>query len=500
MYRKFGFLVFSFWLFFLACSSDEPTGPGNTDIHPTFTSMVAIGNSLTAGVQSGGILNEFQLNSYPYLVALQAGAAGSFQQPLVAPPGVGEIDSLNGTAYGPLKYEGGQIVQGDPVPGGLGGIQALLTNSLLPRAYNNLGLPGATLSDILNATGGGIYDAVLRNPFFGNTTALQQARSLNPTLLLPWAGNNDVLGAALDGGELSQITNLTDFEAQYNQLFTELNDMGNENTLLIIANIPNVTDIPYVNLLDDKIYKDFTLPGPITLTLPVLFDETFTAIDFDTGAAELYIPLLTSENVLTVGSPVTHVLLPFLSEYQDNGLGVPDSAALVPLLIASGQPLDSAQVNAGLLQQAMQAGGLITSGDTIPGNLTLTQLEEDAIAQAVSSFNQVIEGIAVSITPNIPVIDMNSLLSTLNSSGYEGYSGQFVFFDPQNTAFSLDGVHPNNGGYAMIANEFIKELNNFPDITLPLLNLDDFKGQYSSIPPTGITARAARQAKAYFVD
>jgi hypothetical protein len=43
-------------------------------------------------------------------------------------------------------------------------------------------------------------------------------------------------------------------------------------------------------------------------------------------------------------------------------------------------------------------------------------------------------------------------------------------------------------------------LNQFPDITLPLLNLDDFKGQYTTIPPVGITARAARQAKAFFVE
>jgi hypothetical protein len=231
-----------------------------------------------------------------------------------------------------------------------------------------------------------------------------------------------------------------------------------------------------------------------------LFDQTFQPIDFDTSASELYIPLLTSENLLTTGSPVTHVLLPFLSEYQTSGLGVPDSAALVPLLIASGVDPMVAPIQAGLLQAAMQAGGLITSGDSIPGNLTLTASETEAIGQAVVGFNQKIAGVAASTTPNIPLIDMNSLLAILNSSGYEGYSGQFVFFDPQNTAFSLDGVHPNNGGYAIIANEFIKVLNQFPGITLPLLNLDDFKGQYTTIPLTGITARAARQAKAFFVD
>jgi len=90
-------------------------------------------------------------------------------------------------------------------------------------------------------------------------------------------------------------------------------------------------------------------------------------------------------------------------------------------------------------------------------------------------------------------------LNELNVSGLDGYTGKFVFFDPANTAFSLDGVHPNNGGYALIANSFIQVMNAFPDIQIPLLNPDDFKGQYTGMPPLSITKRAAEQAKTFFV-
>jgi hypothetical protein len=169
------------------------------------------------------------------------------------------------------------------------------------------------------------------------------------------------------------------------------------------------------------------------------------------------------------------------------------------LLIASGVPPQAAPQQAKLLEMAMQAGGLVTSGDSIPGNLTLTDAEETTIGQAVDGFNQVIAGISASTTPNIPVIPMNLILNTLNTSGYDGYSGKFVFFDPANTAFSLDGVHPNNGGYAIIANEFIKVMNQFPDIQIPLLNTADYKGQYTGMLPRGITKKAAEQAKAFFV-
>jgi lysophospholipase L1-like esterase len=479
-------------ILFIACALEDPTKPEITTINPNIlvlTKMVAIGNSLTAGVQSGGIVEDFQLNSYPYLIAQQMGQAAKFEQPLVAQPGVGEIDLTTGEAYGPLKFENGQIVQGDPVPGGALGVQALGKNLLLPRPYDNLGLPGANVNEILTATGGGLWDLILRNPAsgpnFGNTTALEQAKLLNPTLVLLWAGCNDVLGAALDGGDPSQITAVADFQASYAGVLGELSEIRDGQFGLILANVPNVTDIPYVNLLDSLIYRSIPALG-IMDPVPVVFDATFQPVLFN-PASGLYLPLLTEET----NTDIAHMLLPFLSEYQAIGLGVPDSAALVGFGLPAGQ--------ASALVQGMIAAGLQPSGQPIPGTLTLTAAESAAIQAAVAGYNQVIAGISASTTPNIPVIPVNSILNELNTSGYDGYSGKFVFFDPANTAFSLDGVHPNNGGYAIIANEFIKVMNQFPDIQIPLLNTADYKGQYTGMLPRGMTKKAVEQAKAFFV-
>ena len=475
-------------VFFIACGLEDPTKPEITTINSNqlvLLKTVAIGNSLTAGVQSAGIVEDFQLNSYPYLIAQQMGQAGRFELPLLAEPGVGEIDLTTGEAYGPLKFENGQIVQGDPVPGGALGIPALGKNLFLPRPYDNLGLPGANVDEIRTATGGGLWDLILRNPNFGNTTALEQAKLLNPTLIFLWAGSNDVLGAALDGGDPSKITDPADFLASYSGILSELSSIRGGQFGLILADIPNVTDIPYVNLLDGLIYR--TIPAlQINDPVPVVFDATFQPVLFD-SATGLYLPLLTEET----NTEVAHMLLPFLSEYQATGLGVPDSAAIV------GFGLPPAMASA--LVQGMIAEGLQPSGQPIPGTFTLTTGESTTIQAAVTGYNQAIGAISASTTPNIPVIPMNSILNVLNTSGYDGYSGKFVFFDPANTAFSLDGVHPNNGGYAIIANEFIKVMNQFPDIQIPLLNTTDYKGQYTGMQPRGITRKAAEQAKAFFV-
>src|SRR5665213_2010605 len=54
-----------------ACADNGPTAvvPPNVPVNALFTSYVALGNSLTAGYQSGGINDSTQQLSYPSLLA-----------------------------------------------------------------------------------------------------------------------------------------------------------------------------------------------------------------------------------------------------------------------------------------------------------------------------------------------------------------------------------------------------------------------------------------------
>jgi hypothetical protein len=70
--------------------------------------------------------------------------------------------------------------------------------------------------------------------------------------------------------------------------------------------------------------------------------------------------------------------------------------------------------------------------------------------------------------------------------------------DPANTAFSLDGVHPNDGGYAIVANAFIEKINATFQLTIPKLNPAEFKGQYTGSVSAQITLDAVEQVKAIF--
>lgn len=490
------FLIFAGFLIFIGCEVKQPPAPqlNITKSQLALSKIVYVGNSLTAGFQSAGLVKDFQMHSYPYQIARQMGGADDFEQPLIDDPGISSTPGVGVLDFDPST---GAIVPRGTYTNPF----ALLLNVNLPRPYDNLGVPGATLNDVLNTTdasgGNPFFDIVLRNPNFANMTQLEQAVALLPTLVVLWIGNNDVLGAALAGGDTTQITNPTAFQSDYAAVLTELAKIRGGNVGIVIANIPNVTDIPHVNLLDGLIYKPIPVLG-ITDPVPVVFDTSFTPVLFDT-ALGLYLPLLADEGILAGGSPIEHILLPFLSEYQANGLGVPDSATID--FVLRNPPLNLpppvAAAYAHQLDSAMVANGLNPSGNPIPGSLTINEDERMALEDAVAGLNLIISGIAT--TQGIPMVDMNTLLSDLNTSGVDGYSGKFVFFDPINTAFSLDGVHPNNGGYAIVANAFIDKINQVLGLQIPNIATAQYKGQYVGKPVGKISKEAANLVKPIFV-
>lgn len=420
-------LLFSIMLF-LSCEVEAPQ-QAKMNI-PTsnllLRKVVAVGNSLTMGIQSAGIVKDFQLHSYPYYIAQQIGMEQLFQQPLIDNPGIGQ------GVFGPLKFENGQIVPGDSMPADP---KTIALNLLLPRPYDNMGVSGADLNDVLHTTSGGLFDLVLRNPNFGNMTQIDQALLLNPSILLLWIGNNDVLGAALSGTAIvgTTITPQNEFETMYGELLAKIKKYS-PNTHVVVANIPNVTDIPYVK----------TLP-------PVVIDPA------------------TFQPVLVGGQPV-----PLLTKEQD-----------VQYVMLSA--FDSLKAGIGI---PAALGG---TGKSLGGQFTLTADEAATIATAVEGFNNFLASLS------LPMVDANHMLSELNDGNIAGFSGDFVYLAPANTAFSLDGVHPNNAGYALVANEFIKVMNQAFGLSIPQLDATQYLGQYAGKAVKKIAPGAMSQVKSIFV-
>ena len=92
-----------------------------------------------------------------------------------------------------------------------------------------------------------------------------------------------------------------------------------------------------------------------------------------------------------------------------------------------------------------------------------------AIRQAVLTYNAVIYTGA--LLTGATVVDINSLVNQLAANGV------MINGHPLTTAFmgglfSLDGVHPTNTGYALIANEFIKTMNRRLNTQIPPVSVE----------------------------
>ncbi len=282
------------------------TDTGNAD----FTNYVSLGDSLTAGFMSGGLVEDVQAHSYPLHIFVQATSrpASAFEQPTVSAPGIPALLQLNSLA--PL------IVA---PAGGIGSP----TNLTLPRPYSNMAVPGAEVDDVLNTVtdGGGLHDLILR----GLGTQLQQAVALGPTFATVWIGNNDALAAATSGVVIEGVTltSAANFEQKYRAIVGVLAGAGVQ---MALGNISDVTAIPFVTTIAPIVVNPAT-------SQPVLIGGNV-------------IPLIGPDGPLVPGRDF--VLLSATAELA-GGRGIPVA------LGGSGQPLSNQSVLSGAEATAINA-------------------------------------------------------------------------------------------------------------------------------------------------
>lgn len=365
-----------------------------------FTRYVAIGDSLTAGFASGGLVRTVQVNSYPALIWRQVtGGNAGFEQPLVTEPGLPGLLRLQ--SLSPLVIA--------PRPG-----QGQPANLTLPRPYNNLAVPGADVRDVRFTTTGGAHDLVLRNPAFGNTTALQQGLSLRPTFVSVWIGNNDALAAATSGiVNDATLTPAAQFEADYRAVVGALDASGAD---LVLANIPNVTTIPFVTTIPPVVVNPQTSQPVIVNGRPV--------------------PLIGPNGPLAAND---FVLLTARAELGQ-GRGIPT-----------------------------QLGG---SGVPLSDSAVLSAQEAATISARIDQFNALIATMARDT--GAALVDVNAFLNEVAAEGFDVGGITYTRAFLTGGIFSLDGVHPTPFGYAVVANLFIDAINEHYDAEIPPVDLFPF--------------------------
>lgn len=165
-----------------ACDTEKVVGvPSSAASAQLFASYVALGNSITAGFQSGGILDSTQQQSFAYLLAHAAGTRYAY--PAIGKPGCPPPI---------VNFQTGALYGGFP-PNTCGLRDPTKLNAIL----NNVAVPGAAVADLtsLSTTSSNVLTTLI----LGGTTQIAKALQANPTFVTVEIGNNDVLPAALSG-------------------------------------------------------------------------------------------------------------------------------------------------------------------------------------------------------------------------------------------------------------------------------------------------------------
>ncbi len=450
--------------YFNACSVDYPStsspdfGRITTSGDADFSKFVVVGNSLTAGFQSGGMARTFQLNSYGAVIARQlgmdsAGKMGSeFEQPLFADPGTPGTLTLRVTSSGPS-------------PTGVTGAVTNPLNLALARPYDNIAVPGSFVWDFTHATGStnntswsqtrfgsqnALFDPILR----GLGTQYQQVKALAPSFVIWWEGHNDILGYATSGAgirgdfQAAAVAGYTPVNASdplagtfgynFNDGFNaSMDSLASIGAGVITGNIPYVTDIPF-----------FTTVFPSSSVPDTNGHPWYLITNPSTGAkTRLY--------------------------YQEST--TPDS--IMYLLLPVSSLLGSTSAAIGDLNGATPYG--LHPLDPIQGRYTLTINEVANIRTIIDSYNASIA--AAAAEHGYTVVDFNHIFSDIKAvsgsagAGYSIGSGIKVKTDfISGGLFSLDGVHPSALGYAFVANEYIKAINAHFGSNIPLVNFNSF--------------------------
>jgi len=413
------------------CSSlvdNQKMGPlGTPSGGAMFANYIAIGTSISAGVQSGGISDVSQRAAFPYLLAQAMGLSpnANWFYPGFTAPGC------------PAPYS--DPLTGDRVGGGNDSLGAGSACNLVsplsvpPRQnyYNNLGVPSLRAKHVLNikdltfpAT-----DTLFLSQFItGGRNPIDILMAAKPTFVTLEVGGNDVLSAATQG-DSTLLTPVAAFEAQFTAIADSIALTGAK---VAVINVPNVTVIPHFSA--GVILYCLKNGGPFCPAAaglpPATLPYSLPNFAVDSSCAPSGVNTTAQGDSMFVTFPaiaqITGVLSAGGGAYLNCGLGV-------------------AQVNKG--------AGFVTAG------AVLNKATTKAVVTNVLTLDAFIAQQAT--TRGWALVDFNGLLAA-NSNLIPKFP-VFAAGPPPTVSFgplvSLDGIHPTPAGHKAIADAFVAAIN-----------------------------------------
>jgi len=459
--------------------------------------LVAIGDSLTAGMQDCNLVGSRQEHSYPALIARQGGM--QFRQPLLSESGIppklflSPDASLGGTAwryavaglalsaplaatalginppewlYSGLYHAGGmgqRLEKGEVQNFAIPGLEARHINSVrnvkdfaheVVMGIENGGAMIAEVPFIRQITQGG-------HSAKHGISQVDAAVAEKPDMVMLWAGNNDALAGALSGevNDLS-LTPMEDrpwkrehkkwpwskptlvdtpevipgFASTMNTAVSRL--LQETSAEVMLMNIPDVTVIPHLFKLGEKVGPlpfRMVLPGGVDVTDKISNWKLPTRVNGKGKDGRAYFPEGTRVGMAQILKKLTHY-------YK----------------VKTEADLDVA------LSSMLRGGGVFTESEALDPEETAT------IQKRVHEYNDLLKSFEEK-NDRIHLVDVNGMLTRAAKQGIalrgegEPVTVTNIFTGSQDRRgyqgmFSFDGIHPSDVGYAVVANEIIDKV------------------------------------------
>ena len=494
----------------LPTAEPSPTGtPGTAD----FTKYVAIGNSLTAGFMDAALYNSGQQNAFPVILAQQLRidglGGGAFNLP--------DINSENGfnTSLNDGSQPGGTILGRLVLNIDSADIEATIGEPLSvytgERAtLNSFGVPGVRAIDAV------VPGYAQANPFFGrfasapDASLLGDAARAQGTFFTVWLGSNDVLGWALSGGSApngevdpaaqatnpATLTSIADFTQAYQGVISSM--LATPGAKGVAINIPPVTLLPFFRAVG---YNPIPLEQPQADALNEGYASYNQGLDAAVAIGEITAEEAARRKIGFAASDTNAVVMldEDLTEVDISAaLQLPPGSQVLPklrqttdsdLLLLSVSPL--------LGNEQRENGGPYGLQDPVTDQYVLTPQEQAVLIGRTKNLNDEIAGIIEPVKDRVALLDVNPVFADIAGlspvqAAQLGMSPEAqaaadetrgllidgVVLDPSfrpDGIFSVDGIHPNPKGHAVVANEIIKVINDAYDATIPLVDTTPYR-------------------------
>lgn len=436
---KYLYLIVLVSSIFVSCKKNEKPSIEGLD----FSKPAAFGGSYLTGMQNGAVSNRGQNYSIPQLIfeKITEYGGGSYSPVLIgSDEGIGlHSKPWEGIYQQALKLGTRTDCNGEE---SLGPVRTLYetvpTGVFQPQNLNvvqDFSVPHLSIRDIESPT----FGAPSQNNLFyhfkasdpGTSTLISDYQNYNASFTIAQLGMDDIFNYASKGGYQVSIPPVDSFELALDNFLQVATANGGKGVLL---NIPEFDRYPFFNLIPKS------------------------GGDLRQGQADSLNNLFSN-----IGAP--HI------QY---GTGANNFIITDPLYPAGARQITDEEFV--LLNVPLDSIKCYLYGVVLPPlheRYVLDSAEIEMIREMTLAYNQIIEKKAAEY--DFALADLNGLVAKMET-GIKWHGVDFDLEFVTGGFLSLDGIHPNEKGYAMIASNIITSINTYYGTSIPFINCLDCNG------------------------